>query len=426
MALASAASSMRSTFRSLRTHNYRVWALGGIVSNVGTWMQRIAQDWLVLTQLTHGSATAVGIVTALQFGPQVLLLPLTGFAADHLDRRKLLMATQAAMGSLALCLGTLTILGLVHLWHVYLLAFLLGCVTAFDAPARNTFVSELVGEDDLSNAVALNVTSFHVARLVGPAVAGLVIAGIGSGWAFVANGLSFAAVLVSLSRLRRHELRVGDRAERKPGGLVAGFRYVWARPDLKVIFLMFCLIGTFSLNFPIFIATMSVGVFHVAASDYGLLSSMAAIGSVVGALLAARRERPDIRYLFAGATALAVGFAVAALMPTYWMFGLALAFVGVATQTFTATSNGTVQMTTEPAMRGRVMAILLAMSLGGMALGSPLLGWLADRFGPRWTLYVASLAGLGASNAGLYYLVKYRDRQSVPGPVTTTAQTVGE
>ena len=414
------------TFRSLRTFNYRVWAAGAIVSNVGTWMQRIAQDWLVLTQLSHGSATAVGIVTGLQFGPQVVLLPLTGYAADHLDRRRLLMATQATQGILALALGLLTITGLVRLWHVYVFALLLGCITAFDGPARNTFVSELVPEPELSNAVALNVTSFHLARLVGPAVAGLVIAGVGSGWAFVLNGLSFAAVLVSLLRLRLHELRAGDRAERKPGGLVAGFRYVGRRPDLKVVFLMFFLIGTFSLNFPIFIATMSVGVFHLAASDYGLLSSMAAVGSVLGALMAARRERPNIWYLFAGAAALGVGFGIAAVMPTYGLFGLSLGAVGVATQTFTATSNGTVQMTTAPAMRGRVMAILLAMALGGMALGSPVLGWLADRFGPRWTLYVASLAGLAAANVGLAYLLRHPGPEPFPGPLATTAQAAGE
>ena len=167
---------MKGTFRSLSGFNYRLWAGGALVSNVGTWMQRIAQDWLVLTQLTHNNATAMGVVMALQFGPHLLLLPLTGFAADHLDRRKLLIATQAAMGALALALGLLTITGLVQLWHVYVFAFLLGCVTAFDAPARHTFVAELVGEADLSNAVALNSTSFNAARMIGPAIAGVLIA----------------------------------------------------------------------------------------------------------------------------------------------------------------------------------------------------------------------------------------------------------
>jgi len=181
----------RGTFRSLEGFNYRTWAGGAIVSNVGTWMQRTAQDWVVLTQLTHNNATAVGVVMALQYGPQVLLLPLTGFAADHLDLRKLLFATQAAMGALALGLGLLTVSGLVELWHVYVFAFLLGCVTAFDAPARQTFVSELVAEADLSNAVALNSTSFNAARTIGPAIAGVLIATVGSGWVFLINAACF-------------------------------------------------------------------------------------------------------------------------------------------------------------------------------------------------------------------------------------------
>ena len=283
---------MKGTFRSLNSFNYRVWAGGAIVSNVGTWMQRTAQDWLVLTQLTHHNATAVGIVMALQFGPHLLLLPLTGFAADHLDRRKLLFATQAAMGALALGLGILTVAGLVQLWHVYVFAFLLGCVTAFDAPARQTFVSELVGEADLSNAVALNSTSFNAARMIGPAIAGVLIASVGTGWVFLINAASFVAVLCSLGFLRVSELHRSRRAVRTRGSLAEGFRYVWKRPDLKAVLLMLFLIGTFGLNFPIFISTMSVTVFHAGASQYGLLTSIMAIGSVAGALLAARRAKP--------------------------------------------------------------------------------------------------------------------------------------
>src|SRR5277367_4872282 len=216
-------------FRSLRNYNYRVWAAGALVSNVGTWMQRTAQDWLVLAELTHKNATALGIVMALQFGPHALMLPLSGFAADYFDRRKLLMATQAGMGLLALGLGILTISGTVRLWHVYLFAFLLGTVSAFDATARQTFVGELVGEEDLSNAVALNSTSFNAARMIGPAVAGVLIAAVGSGWSFVINAASFVAVLCSLFFLRVGELHRSSRALRTRGSLAEGFRYVWKR-----------------------------------------------------------------------------------------------------------------------------------------------------------------------------------------------------
>ena len=229
---------MRGTFRSRDNFNDRLWAGGAIVSNVGTWMQRTAQDWLVLTHLTHKNATSVGVVMALQFGPQMLLLPLTGFAADHFDRRKLLLATQAAMGTLALGLGLLTLSGHVQLWHVYLFAFLLGCVTAFDSPARQTFVAELVGDSDLSNAVALNSTSFNAARMIGPAVAGVLISVVGTGWVFLINAASFVAVLGALSRLRLGELHRKARAVRTRGSFAEGFRYVWRRHDLKAALLM--------------------------------------------------------------------------------------------------------------------------------------------------------------------------------------------
>lgn len=396
------------TFRSLNNFNYRLWAGGALVSNIGTWMQRTAQDWIVLTQLTHNNATAVGIVMALQFGPQALLLPLTGYAADHFDRRKLLIVTQAAMGALALGLGILTVAGVVQLWQVYLFALLLGCVTAFDAPARQTFVSELVEEHELSNAVALNSTSFNAARMIGPAVAGVLIAVIGAGWVFLLNAVSFAAVLASLCLLRQDELHLRARAAPARGSLVAGFRYIWGRPDLIAILLMFFLIGTFGLNFPIFISTMSVSVFHAGAHQYGFLSSIMALGSVTGALLAARREKPRMAFLLAGAGVFGGGLVLAALMPSYGWFALVLVLIGIAAQTFTTTANSMVQLTTEPAMRGRVMAILLALALGGTPLGAPVVGWVADTFGPRWALAVGAASGFVAAWVGIRYLKKHR------------------
>jgi MFS family permease len=395
-------------FRSLRSFNYRVWAAGAIVSNVGTWMQRTAQDWLVLTGLTHHSAAAVGVVMSLQFGPQLLLLPWSGFAADHFDQRRLLMTTQALQGALAFGLGVLTVAGVVQLWHVYLFALLFGCTTAFDAPVRQTFVSELVGDADLPNAVALNSTSFNAARMVGPAVAGLVIGSVGVGWAFVLNGLSFVAVLVSLSRLRVGELRMRSRAARGTGSLAAGFRYVWARDDLKAILLMLFLIGTFGLNFPIFISTMAVGVFHADASRYGLLSSLMALGTLSGAFASASRSYPRFSVLLLATALFGAGCALAAIAPGYAWFGGALVLTGAAALTFTTTTNSLMQLSTEPAMRGRVMAIRLAVVLGCTPLGAPLVGWIADRFGPRWALGVAAASGVGAAIVAAREMLRQR------------------
>ena len=398
---------MHNTFRSLSNPNYRIWAGGALVSNVGTWMQRTAQDWLVLSELTQHNASAVGIVMALQFGPQLLLLPLTGMAADLLDRRKLLLFTQAAMGLLALGLGLLCISGRVELWHVYVFAFLLGCVTAFDAPVRQTFVSEIVSEQDLTNAVALTSTSFNAARMLGPAVAGLLISSVGTGWVFIINAFSFAGVIGSLLLLRTSLLRRAPRIKATRGSLVEGFRYVSGRPDLVSVLLMLFLIGTFGLNFPIFLSTMSVTAFHAGASQYGVLSSIMACGSVAGALMAAGRDKPRLALLLGAAALFGFGCALAAVMPNYWLFGIMLVVIGIAAQTFTTTVNSAVQLSTAPAMRGRVMAIVLAISAGGTPLGAPIVGWVADVFGPRWALGIGALSGFAAAAVGVRYLVKY-------------------
>lgn len=392
-------------FRSLRSHNYRLWAAGALVSNVGTWMQRIAQDWLVLTQLTNHDASAVGTVMALQFGPQLLFLPWTGVAADRFDQRRLLMVTQAALGVLALVLGALTVAGVVTLPEVYLLAFLSGSATAFDAPVRQTFVSELVGDADLSNAVALNSTSFNAARMVGPAVSGLVIASVGTGWSFVVNGASFGAVLVSLALLRRSELRPAERAPRTKGSFAEGFRYVWHRPDLRAILVMLFLIGTFGLNFPIFISTMAVRVFHSDARGYGLLSSIMALGTISGSLIAARGEA-RFSWLLGGGALFGLGCFLAAIAPTYALFGAALVVIGVAALTFTNATNSLMQLSTEPAMRGRVMAIRVAIALGGTPIGAPIVGWVADHMGPRWSLGVGAAAGFAAALVAIWSIVR--------------------
>ena len=389
-------------FRSLRNSNYRIWAAGALVSNVGTWMQRTAQDWLVLTQLTHQNASAVGVVMALQFGPQLLLLPWTGFAADHLDQRKLLAATQAAMGALSLGLGIITVAGMVQLWHVYAFAFLFGCAAAFDAPVRQTFVAELVGDADLSNAVALNSMSFNAARMIGPALAGIAIASVGTGWAFLIDGLSFMAVLASLLLLRPAELHRSARAHRSRGSLTEGFRYAWSRPDLRAILLMLFLVGTFGLNFPLFISTMAVKVFHTDSGDYGLLSSVMAIGTVSGALLAARRDSTGFAALPVSAAAFGAGCALAAFACNYWLFAGTLVVIGAAALTFTNATNSLMQLSTEPAMRGRVMALRVGIALGGTPIGAPIEGWIANSLSPRSALGIAAISGLAAAAIGIH------------------------
>jgi len=396
----------RNTFRSLKVFNYRVWAAGSLVSNVGTWMQRTAQDWLVFTQLTHHDASVIGLVMALQFGPQLLLLPWTGFAADHFNQRKLLIATQATMGALALALGALTVAGIVQLWQVYIFAFLFGCAGAFDAPVRQTFVAELVGDDDLHNAVALNSTSFNAARMIGPAVSGMVIAAIGTSWAFLINGASFVAVLISLALLRVAELRPNARAGWAKGSFTEGFCYVWGRSDLKAILVMLFLIGTFGLNFPIFISTMAVSVFHADARGFGLLSSIMAIGTVAGALLGAGRDRPRFGQLLVGAAVFWLGCALAAIAPGYWFFAGALVVIGLAALTLTNTTNTLMQLSTEPAMRGRVMALRVGIALGGTPIGAPIVGWVADAFGPRWALGVGAASGFTAAIVALTFAAK--------------------
>ena len=397
------------TFRSLKSFNFRLWTAGGLVSNVGTWMQRVAQDWLVLTQLTHHDASALGIVMGLQFAPQLLFLPWTGSAADRLNQRKLLMVTQATMGVLALILGALTLSGVIQLWHVYVLAFLSGSAAALDAPVRQVFVAEMVGDADLPNAVALNSSSFNAAQMIGPAVAGLLIANVGLGWAFLLNGLSFAAVLISMSFFRLSELHKSARAQRASSGFQEGLRYVWKRPDLMAILIMLFLIGTFAMNFPIFISTMAVNVFHTDARGFGLLSSIMAVGTLSGALFAAGRQKPGFISLFGGAGVVGLGFTLAAMAPGYWSFAATLIIIGAAVLTFGNATNSIIQLSTEPAMRGRVMALRIAIALGGTPIGAPIVGWVANRFGPRWALSIGAGAGFAAALVAIYVMARRKE-----------------
>jgi MFS family permease len=400
-------------FRALQTRNYRLWISGTLVSNVGTWMQRIAQDWLVLTVLTHRSGLAVGVTTGLQFLPMLLLAPFGGLLADRVAKRKLLMWTQSIMGASAALLGILVITGAVRLWEVFACALILGVATAIDGPSRQAFVSEIVPRASVTNAVSLNSASFNTARLIGPALAGLLITRVGTGPLFLINAFSFGAVLTSLARMRPEELFPPVVVPRSKGQIRQALRYVQQRPDLVIILFLVGVIGGIGLNFQVTNALMATNAFHKGADDYGLLSSVMAIGTLSGALLAARRERPW-RWLVVG-SALAFGIAacVAGLMPTNGTYAVALIFVGLSSMTFLNSCNTSIQLTTEPQMRGRVLSLYLAIQQGGTPIGAPIVGWAGSRFGARWSVLLGGLSAVAAASAAVVFLLvrHLRDRQ---------------
>ncbi|KMS70178.1 MULTISPECIES: MFS transporter [Streptomyces] len=368
-------------FSSLKIRNYRLFFIGQVVSNTGTWMQRIAQDWLVLS-LT-GSSAAVGITTALQFLPMLLFGLYGGVLVDRLPKRPALLVTQTAMAVTGLALAALTLSGHVQVWHVYVAAFAVGLATVVDNPARQSFVSEMVGPEQLQNAVSLNSANFQSARLVGPAVAGLMITGVGTGWAFLANGLSFAAPIAGLLLMRARELHVVERAPRGKGQLREGLRYVAKRPELIWPIVLVGFIGTFGFNFPVWLSAYADDVFHAGAGAYSLFNTLMAVGSLVGALLAARRGTARLRVLIAAALAFGTLETVAAVAPSYWLFALLMVPIGVFGLTVNVTANTAVQMGTDPAMRGRVMALFMMVFMGGTPLGAPVVGWITDTYGAR-------------------------------------------
>jgi MFS family permease len=403
---------MRRTFRSLASHNFRLWFFTGLVSNVGAWMQATAQSWVVLTELTANDAVAVGVTMALQLAPQIVLVPITGLLADRVDRRKLLLATQVALTVLTLGIGLLLASGRAELWHFLVFALIFGVITAVDQPARNTIVSDLVGERDIPNAVALNLASHHAARLVGPATAGIVIATLGSGWVFVLNAVTFLPLIAGLALMRRNELVTVVRQERRRGDAFAGFRYIGRRPDLGVLLAMAFLLGIIGMNFQLFAATMAVE-FGAGPGEFGLLTSVMAIGSLVGALLSAGRERARLRVVLLAGAAMGALCLLAAFMPTFWTFAITTIFIGLAGVTTFTTANGYAQVATRPALRGRVMSIHMAVLAAGTPVGAPLIGWVANEFGARWALGSAFLLSVAACAVGLgWYALRRRPARS--------------
>lgn len=392
-------------FRSFASFNYRVWFIGALVSNIGGWLQNTAQGWVVLRELTNNNAAAMGITMALAFAPPLVLVGVTGWVADRFDRRKLMIVTQSLMILITLSIGFMLVTGHMTLPIMYAFALVSGTVMAFDNPARQAFVSDLVDRENAANAVALNAASFNVARMIGPAVAGIMVISVGSGWVFFLTALTFLALIIALACIRSTELVPRPKRGAGEGGLLGGFRYVMQRPDLAVVFVMVFFVSALGMNFPIFAATMAVD-FGRDADGYGILSSILAIGSVAGALLAARRTRAMVRVIVLAAGGFGVAAAISAAMPSYWLYAICLIFTGFCVVTMLTTANGYIQTTTDPHYRGRVLALYSAILLGATPIGAPLVGWVVDAAGPRVGILVGAAGGFIAFAVGAVWMLR--------------------
>ncbi|PRZ44195.1 putative MFS family arabinose efflux permease [Antricoccus suffuscus] len=388
----------RQTFSSLRNPNYRLYFSGQAVSMIGTWMQRVAQSWLVL-QLT-GSGTALGVVVAMQTLPVLLLGPYGGVVADRLDKRKLMIGLQSMMGVLALALGVLTVTGTITIWMVYGLALLLGLNTCFENPARQSFILELVGPDDLRNAVSLNSVLVNVARAIGPAVAGLVIATGGLGICFLVNAVSFIPVVASLMRLDVSALQPSEPAVRAKGQMREGFSYVWRTPELRAPLLMMALVGCLAYEFNVVLPIVAEQTFNGGAQTFGFMTAAMGVGAVVGGLFVAARGTTGLRALITSAGVFGLAILAAALAPYLWIEMIALALVGAASISFMARGNSTLQLEAAPTMRGRVMALWAVAFLGSTPIGGPIAGWITEQFGGRAGLILGAAACFVAVGLG--------------------------
>ena len=393
--MTAARSAARQTFSSLRIRNFRLFFTAQLISVSGTWMQSVAQAWLVL-HLT-GSGVDLGIVVGLQFLPMLLLGPFGGLVADRADKRTLLFATQTAGGLLALVLGVLVVSGTVVLWQVYLLAGLLGMVNLFDNPARQTFMIEMVGRDDLPNAVSLNAVVMNASRVVGPAIGGVIITVFGLGICFFVNAASYVAVIIGLAMMRVSELHPTEPVPRAKGQVRDGFRYVWRTPALRNVLLAVALIGVFAYNFTVTLALLAKVTFHGGAGSFAVLTSCMGAGAIVGGLLAAHRSRPTPRLLQVLALVFGGLLAAVAFAPTLLTADLLIVCMGAASIGFIATANATLQLTADPAMRGRVMALYAMAFLGTTPIGAPLVGAIAQWTNPRVALLTGAVATVVAA-----------------------------
>lgn len=400
----------RVTFAALAIPNYRRYIAGQSVSLVGTWMQMAAQSWLVLT-LT-GSATALGVILALQTLPVLLLCPYGGVVADRVDKRRLMVALQIAMGVQALLLGVLTVTGAVRLWEIGALALLLGLNNAFENPARQSFMHEMVGPENLRNAVSLNSVLVNVARVIGPALAGVLIATVGEGICFLVNAATFVAVVASLVTLDRGAISASTRSAREPGQLREGLRYVRQTPQLGVPLLMMALAGAMAYEFQVTLPVMARQGLHVGATGFGLMTAAMGVGAVVGGLFVAAKGRTGLPTLVLAAAAFGVVLLFACVAPTLPVELFALALAGGASISFMSTGNSTLQLAAAPSMRGRVMSLWFVAFQGSTPIGGPIVGWVMANAGARAGLGLGAVSCLAVALLGLLAL-----RRLTPGPL---------
>jgi MFS family permease len=405
----------RLTFRSMSVRNYRLYFAGQLISTTGTWMQSIAQAWLVL-QIT-GSGVALGLTVALQFTPVLLVGAWGGLVADRVDKRRLLIGTQAAAGVLALLLGAVTVLGVVQLWMIFVLALGLGTVNALDNPARRAFVVEMVGTEHVSNAVSLSSAMFMAARVIGPAIAGLVIAGLGVSWCFFANGVSYSAAVLAFVAMRENEFFAVEPVPKRKGQLREGLRYAWSTPALRLVLVLTAVIGTLAFNFQVVLPLLAKETFSGGAETLGVLYAFMSIGSVIGALISAHEAQATRRFVLGAALAFGAALVVAAFAPTLGLELLVLVPVGAAGIAFTAMSNGVIQTECAPEMRGRVAALFTVAFLGSTPIGGPIIGWVSQQVGPRAGLWVGGVATLAVTVAAIAGIRRHRE---VPRQVLAT------
>ena len=385
---------MSRTFTSFKYHNYRLWWMSNIFASTATWMQRVAQDWVVLMVLTDQSGFAVGVVTALQFLPQLLLSIPAGMVADRFNRRRIIQICQCIVALSGLLTGILLLTGVAALWHIYIIALITGVADCLTSPARQAFVSELVTKEDLPNAVGLNSTAFNSARLIGPGLAGFVIAGIGPGWVFIVNFVLFIVPVLGLSLMDPARLYRPEKTSRTKGMMREGLRYVQNRTDIKAIIAILTVVGALGLNFQLTQAVMATRVFGKGAGEYGLLGSIMASGALAGALQAARRRQPRVFTVVVSAVLFGILEGALALAPTYEIFALLLIPTGFVMLNLLTSANATIQVSTEEEIRGRVLSIYFLFFLGTTPIGAPIIGWVAEHWGPRWSLGVGAIASL--------------------------------